>query len=592
MIFVSYSTCQVFDEKKKIVAKDRSVDAHFGNSSSIFKNYIVIGASSEKKDAANDNSLDRAGAAYIYHRESDGIWEEKQKIVASDRRPTDYFASSVSLYDSILAIGSPQSDLNELALDSIESAGAVYIYKLNNTPSWVQTQKIAPNDRVEQDWFGQSVAVRNDYLVAGAHQHDFDENGLNEMENSGAVYVFKKNILGDWQQTQKLIPSDRDTNMMFGWSLSMSDDYIVVGARNKKELNGDFEQVRSAGAVYIYKQDVNGFWIEHQKITASDLSEWDSFGYSVSIDNENIIVGAMYKNGLDENSSPISYSGAAYIFSKQQNGLWEQSQKLEASDKNSGDIFGCSVSISKNYLLIGSYRNNDLSKPIYWSGAVYVYKKHIDSIWRETQKLTPIDAGELDSFGFSASLHEDYAVITAYHDGDDDEGINYMKYAGSAYVFEKCSVDTEVNNHVNYLSSAQNDASYQWIDCGNSYTPIIGEINQTFYPLQNGNYAVEVSYNGCVDTSFCSTISAANININKKNKISIHPNPNNGNFILEFEIKSNYTIYIADLLGKEVFNINSNMPKIEINLEQPKGVYFLYVINDNGEVRIFKIILQ
>ena len=53
------------------------------------------------------------------------------------------------------------------------------------------------------------------------------------------------------------------------------------------------------------------------------------------------------------------------------------------------------------------------------------------------------------------------------------------------------------------LTADQNNATYQWIDCDNNNSPISGETNQSYTPTATGSYAVEVSMNGCVDTSSC-----------------------------------------------------------------------------------------
>src|SRR5690606_30664108 len=58
----------------------------------------------------------------------------------------------------------------------------------------------------------------------------------------------------------------------------------------------------------------------------------------------------------------------------------------------------------------------------------------------------------------------------------------------------------------NVLTADEIGASYQWIDCDNGNVSISGETNQSFTATGNGNYAVEVTQNGCTATSLCTMV--------------------------------------------------------------------------------------
>ena len=133
-------------------------------------------------------------------------------------------------------------------------------------------------------------------------------------------------------QFSKLLASDGAASDKFGYSVTISDDggYAVVGAYNKGS---------GAGSAYIYTKQENGQYTQTQKLTASDGAASDYFGWAASIsgDGGSIVIGAYNKGGA---------RGSAYIFTRQENGQYTQTQKLLASDGAASDRFGISVAIS------------------------------------------------------------------------------------------------------------------------------------------------------------------------------------------------------------------------------------------------------
>ena len=157
----------------------------------------------------------------------------------------------------------------------------------------------------------------------------------------------------------KLVSSDGAASDYFGFSVSISGNYAIVGACCNDDNGTD------SGSAYIY-EFVDGVWTQQRKLTASDGTGWENFGFSVSISGNYAIVGA--RNG-DNNGSN---SGSVYIYEL---GTWTE-QKLTASDGASGDEFGYSVSIDGNYAIVGARYDDDYGTD---SGSVYVYELgHVD----------------------------------------------------------------------------------------------------------------------------------------------------------------------------------------------------------------------
>lgn len=125
--------------------------------------------------------------------------------------------------------------------------------------------------------------------------------------------------------------------------------------------------------------------------------------------------------------------------------------------------------------------------------------------------------------------------------------------------------------------------SYQWIDCGNGNAPIASATGSSFTPEANGSYAVEVTQNGCTNTSTCFTIS--NINIEESemlNSISIFPNPSNGIFFMN-GLPEDAEIRILNPEGKLIHILKAMNGQISFDLSaETAGIYFVKIQSKSG----------
>ena len=156
-----------------------------------------------------------------------------------------------------------------------------------------------------------------------------------------------------------------------------------------------------------------------------------------------------------------------------------------------------------------------------------------------------------------------------------------------------------VNNSVTQsgatLTASAIGATYQWLDCDNSFAIINGATSQTFTATANGNYAVAISQNGCSDTSSCFAITGVGVNeINSENNFEIFPNPSDGDVIVQqSELNKNCRVIISNQLGQELFSENLNQKSQLLNLKSfSQGIYFVKVEMENGSVVMKKIIKE
>ncbi len=153
--------------------------------------------------------------------------------------------------------------------------------------------------------------------------------------------------------------------------------------------------------------------------------------------------------------------------------------------------------------------------------------------------------------------------------------------------------DTSISQDGLTLTSNAIDASYVWLNCDNSKLPIDGETNQSFTTITNGNFAVEVTKNGCTDTSAC--IAVNNVGIMETSfyrSIRVSPNPSNGSYKLDLGKKNDKVhVAISDLSGKTIKQLTFRDTEFfEINIKEPSGIYFLTIVSGNEKaiIRLIK----
>ena len=324
--------------------------------------------------------------------------------------------------------------------------GAAYVY-VRDAGVWNQAAKLTASDGQSDDLFGRSVAVDGDTVVVGAYRDD--DGG----SRSGSVYVFSEPS-GGWVSATgdvKLTASDPAAKDYFGVSVAIDGGTVVVGA------SGDDDGGSSSGSVYVFSEPASG-WVSASsdvKLTASDPAASDWFGGSVAVDGGTVVVGAW---GDDDGGSN---SGSVYVFSEPASGWVSASSdvKLTASDPAGGDGFG-SVAIDGGTVVVGASGDDDGGTD---SGSVYVFSEPASG-WVSASsdvKLTASDPAGGDGFG---SVAIDGGTVVVGASGDDDGGTD----SGSAYLFHASfwtavpdSAPGEVNA-TSYTITHLSDASYEF----------------------------------------------------------------------------------------------------------------------------------
>lgn len=151
---------------------------------------------------------------------------------------------------------------------------------------------------------------------------------------------------------------------------------------------------------------------------------------------------------------------------------------------------------------------------------------------------------------------------------------------------------TELTDELNIMALEEN-ATYQWLDCIAGFSLIPGATFSNFTAQENGSYAIQLTANGCVDTSACLSITSVGIiTFDQLTSVYISPNPTTGYLLVEipqsFQIKG---WKLSQLSGHVVLAGGSTLDNFELYIEGDSGMYFLWLEFDTGEVARLPIVL-
>jgi hypothetical protein len=197
-----------------------------------------------------------------------------------------------------------------------------------------------------------------------------------------------------WSQQAYLKASNTDLSDLFGHSVAVSADTVVVGAPEEDSSTtgvnnggqGD-NSAGEAGAAYIFTLSAET-WSQQAYLKASNTDVDDKFGYSVAVSGDTIAVGSPFEEsnsfGInnDQTNNLADNAGAGYIFTR--SGVtWSQQAYLKASNTGVNDQFGRSVTVSGDTVLVGSFLedsdttgvNSTGNESATDSGAAYLFRE-------------------------------------------------------------------------------------------------------------------------------------------------------------------------------------------------------------------------
>jgi hypothetical protein len=330
-------------QQAKLTSDDGATDDYFGGFVSIDGDTAIVGAHWAEVDGVSHR-----GAVYIFTRDGE-IWTQKTKLTASDAY---WLGHSVEINGDAIIAGARRAEVN-----GINQQGAAYVFRRSGD-EWVLEARLAANDGMSLDEFGSSVALEGNIALVGSPGSD-----ISEVNDQGAVYVFER-FGGNWIQQAKLVTNDGNTGNVFGHSVALSESIAVVGAPGT-----DIGGITNQGAAYIFTK-VGATWTFVTALTSTDSEKDRSFGHQVFADGETVLVTS---GRVDEEGN--STHNLIYVFTKL-DGNWTQQDKLIASDENEGNGFGYSIAMNGNKLIAGAI-GADVGDNTN-QGAVYFFEKPLN----------------------------------------------------------------------------------------------------------------------------------------------------------------------------------------------------------------------
>ncbi len=154
------------------------------------------------------------------------------------------------------------------------------------------------------------------------------------------------------------------------------------------------------------------------------------------------------------------------------------------------------------------------------------------------------------------------------------------------------TVDTSVYQSGDTLKANAVGASYQWLDCENSHATINGATHQHYTSQTTSNYAVEVTQNGCVDTSDCHLLVISGVFDHSFSPVpDIYPNPTAGKLKIDLgKTYENITVSVTNLVGQvvatEYFEVTA---AADLNIPGGRGLYFVSIHSADGKNAVVKV---
>jgi drug/metabolite transporter superfamily protein YnfA len=339
-VFVRNGT--TWSQQAYLKASNPETYDNFGNAVAIAGDTVVVASAWESSGATGvdgdqtDNSVPEAGAVYVFTR-SGTTWSQQAYLKASNPGLDDEFGIALAMSGDTIVVGAGREASAATGVDGDQSddsafrSGAAYVFVRSGT-TWSQQAYLKASNTAAYNFFGNAVAVSGDTIVVGASSESSAATGVNGDQSdtsapeSGAAYVFVRSGT-TWSQQAYLKASNTGAGDGFGAAVAVSGDTIVVGAWAEASaatgVDGDQSDnsVPFSGAAYVFGRS-GTTWSQQAYLKASNTGTWDSFGASVAVSGDTVIVGARDEGsaatGVDgdgaNNTAPSS--GAIYVFAK------------------------------------------------------------------------------------------------------------------------------------------------------------------------------------------------------------------------------------------------------------------------------------
>lgn len=320
---------------------------------------------------------------------------EAQKLFAAEGTLEDRLGSSASIEGKHAIVGAWHDDIK-----GVES-GSASIYTDQGDGAFIETQRLFLADGSPGDYFGHSVAISKHFAIVGAPGDD------TLATDSGAVYLFKKNSHGQFEQMATLRASDGGSGDRFGDEIAIDADERTIA-------------ITGGGAVYLFRADTHGQFDQGDKVSVPDVS----FGHKVAIHAAYLIVSSFPDEAITDQP--------AYVYKDDGTGHFVLKAQLYGAGPDARtEKFGSSVAISGSFAVVGARGDDDLY------GKVYLYRNDGHDAFDQIAVLTPSERTPGDRFGWSVALRDQHLLVGAFWHGMQDYWGSHADAKGAAFLFKE-----------------------------------------------------------------------------------------------------------------------------------------------------------
>ena len=245
------------------------IEHEFGFSSVEFNGYSIYGTEfNQTVNVYKDNALLFQAVSPYYHQTN-----------------SRSFGHAVAMNQDWVAIGAYQDDATPNNVDS-DFEGRVYLSKnINGVPQNNFSTSITPLTPGNRDQFGEVIDISGEWMVIGAPS--------NGEVNKGYIEIWKQTATG-WERKQKLQPAGLPNGARFGFSVAIHNDYIVAGAPTAQKVFV-FKKTNEVWALHSsYTPDL-AVWAGSRSANANG-GYYSYFGHDVDVYDNKIIVGDPYSS--------------------------------------------------------------------------------------------------------------------------------------------------------------------------------------------------------------------------------------------------------------------------------------------------------
>lgn len=384
----------------------------FGIAVDAIADYAIVGAPNTSGHGNN------SGMALVYQRDPNATntWIEWRTLQPPTVTTNDRFGRAVSISEDHLAVSALNDDTGGA------NVGAVYVFEraLGGANNWGELIRIVPTNLTAGAEFGWSVALDGDLLAVGAPSANLS--GTNAP--GGAVLLFGRHQGGPnaWGEIKRWAPTDMgSSNGLFGWSVSLSGDALVVGA---PDYNTAGSSAVREGAAFLLSRNEGGTdnWGLAQTLTAVETNLSREFGYEVSVDGGLIAVGAPSMT-----AGAVTNAGRVFIYEKMTG--TNTVAFMRELDRRTGveRRFGNSVSVSGRGLFIGAPYNSTAPN----LGAAFLYNRDsaVSTNWTFIEKFTRPAGSTAGLYGTALRYKRGTAIVGAPAD------LSTFSNQGFAYLY-------------------------------------------------------------------------------------------------------------------------------------------------------------